>query len=409
MDPLKNETVQTLKANRLDLFAFSGAFVIGLLIYLVLRTVLYASGMSSSLIQIVITLAIAAVMIGYAVVVVRIPRLRVRLDQAGDNAYYLGLLFTLISMAMALWEFGSIINSSEIGAAQETGARQIIANFGVALASTIMGIFLRVILHQMRVDPADVESMTRIELAEASTRVRATLDSISRDMGRFYDEVKQRTADTISAITEDTVKTTQNLMNNVQTASKQMLDETQKSQGHILEQTQMLLGVLKGTADEAAQAMERLRTVEPPPLLLAKRLGTITDLLATMGEHTTALTENLAGTASNAAEVTSRISGSADRLDTLITDLAASQANNATTLEQSVRQVSSALTEVGQQLSQEGKLLTELQNQSRQSATDAALAQQGAVEVLKRLNEVTHQLVTVLQESGGVVTDAAAR
>jgi hypothetical protein len=409
MDLLANEPVQTLKTNRWDLIAFSGAFVIGLVIYMVLRTALYASGMSSGLIQIIVTLAIAAVMIGYAVVVVCIPRLRVRLDQAGDNAYYLGLLFTLISMAMALWEFGSIINSGEIGTVQESGARKIIANFGVALASTIMGIFLRVILHQMRVDPADVEGMTRIELAEASTRVRASLDSISHDMGRFYDEVKQRTADTITTITEDTVKTTQNLMNNVQATSKQMLDDTQKAQGQILAQTQMLLGVLSGTANEAAQAMERLRTVEPPPLLLAKRLGKITDLLATMGEHTTDLTEKLAGTASNAEAVTSRINDSAERLDTLITNLAASQANNATTLEHSVRQVSSALTEVGQQLSKEGNLLIELQNHSRQSAADAALAQQGAVEVLKRLNEVTRQLVSVLQEPSEVATDAATR
>src|SRR5688572_30690105 len=56
--------------------------------------------------QLLITLLVACVVVIYSVAVVRLGRLHLRLDQAGDNAYYLGLVFTLASMAWALWEVG---------------------------------------------------------------------------------------------------------------------------------------------------------------------------------------------------------------------------------------------------------------------------------------------------------------
>ena len=58
-----------------------------------------------------------------------IPATKLRLDVAGDNMYYLGFLYTLSSLAVA-------ITISE--------AEQILANFGVAISSTILGIAARV-------------------------------------------------------------------------------------------------------------------------------------------------------------------------------------------------------------------------------------------------------------------------
>src|SRR5437773_12183974 len=45
------------------------------------------------------------VMILYASAVTFVPRVRLRLDQAGDNLYYLGFTFTLCSLAITLYRF----------------------------------------------------------------------------------------------------------------------------------------------------------------------------------------------------------------------------------------------------------------------------------------------------------------
>ena len=187
---------EATRLNRLDLIAFIAAFLAGLSLYIALHFVFHLH-------QAIVSAAIVGVMLTYSLVVARVPQLRVRLDQAGDNAYYLGLLFTLVSMASALIEFGAAVVSDSGQAPGRSGAQQIIANFGIALASTIAGIFLRVTLHQMRVDPADIERVTRIELSDASKRVRASLDMMTTDLGRFHDEVRQRSTDVVTALVQD--------------------------------------------------------------------------------------------------------------------------------------------------------------------------------------------------------------
>lgn len=75
-----------------------------------------------------------------------------RLGRAGDNLYYLGFLYTLVSLAMSLFEF-SLIDES-------TGKiTQIITNFGIAIFSTIFGIFFRVFFNQSEDKESDLSTM----------------------------------------------------------------------------------------------------------------------------------------------------------------------------------------------------------------------------------------------------------
>src|SRR6266550_8519510 len=117
-DPLSLEA-ERAKTTRLDIVVFFIALVIGVGSYFLLR----ALGID----QRIITAGLVAVMVFYAATVALVPRLRVRLDQAGDNAYYLGLLFTLVSMAVALSEFGSATYEAA-GAAHPSGAKGIVEN-----------------------------------------------------------------------------------------------------------------------------------------------------------------------------------------------------------------------------------------------------------------------------------------
>ena len=130
------------------------------------------------------------IMIGYALLLgARVFRLRD--DQSGDNLYYMGFLFTLTSLAVSLYQFSSA-----------GSAEQIVQNFGIAIASTIAGITLRIMFNQMRRDPVEVESMARLELAEASRKVKRELESAILEFGYFRRMTQQSITDALDEVRE---------------------------------------------------------------------------------------------------------------------------------------------------------------------------------------------------------------
>ena len=74
----------------------------------------------------------------------------------------MGFIFTLTSLALTLYQLES--------------TNKIISSFGIAIFSTLAGIIGRTFLHQFRFDPDDVEAASRVELSEATRRVRGELD-----------------------------------------------------------------------------------------------------------------------------------------------------------------------------------------------------------------------------------------
>ncbi|AZO66240.1 hypothetical protein EOC93_02515 [Mesorhizobium sp. M6A.T.Ce.TU.002.03.1.1] len=101
-------------------------------------------------------------------------KLRLHDEQTGDNLYYMGFLFTLTSLGVSLFQFGS-----------EGSTETIVRNFGIAVTSTITGIALRIFYNQMRRDPADIERTARHELADMTRRVRAEMESVTREFAEF--------------------------------------------------------------------------------------------------------------------------------------------------------------------------------------------------------------------------------
>ena len=102
---------------------------------------------------------------------------KVRNDQLGDNCYYLGFLYTLLSLSVSLWSLPT--------AADNNAIEMILTNFGIAILSTFAGITLRVILNQFRFDPEEIEEASRIELSEATKRVRNELDGSIKEIQNF--------------------------------------------------------------------------------------------------------------------------------------------------------------------------------------------------------------------------------
>ena len=119
-------------------------------------------------------------MLVYALALGLARYLRLRDDQAGDNLYYLGFLYTLTSLGVSLWQFSV-----------DDGAEGIVTNFGIAIASTILGVALRVVFNQMRQDPLEVERTARLELADAARRVRQELDATTFEFASFRRATQQ--------------------------------------------------------------------------------------------------------------------------------------------------------------------------------------------------------------------------
>ena len=138
-----------------------------------------------------IALGAVALMLVYAIVVGWTGTGRVRADQAGDNCYYLGLIYTLASLSYAIATFDP-----------NDTASTIVQGFGIALATTIFGLILRVFFNQGRPDLENVEEQARLELTEASTRLKSELREVVRQMKDFSVGLQQSLQETHRASTE---------------------------------------------------------------------------------------------------------------------------------------------------------------------------------------------------------------
>lgn len=216
--------------DRADKFAFFAIFVIGSAAVIVMK----ALGADMAF----VILVPCVLILTYAVVVFFSPRLRIRDDRAGDSLYYLGFLFTMVSLAHSLYEFRS---------ADSTNPKSLVANFGVALATTILGMALRVMFHQMREDPDAMESEVRMEMAAAASQFRTELQQAVADFGVLRLAVGQ-------TITETRDKSSQAASNMAQavaaTAAKAISEVSARATSNIEGQTAEFRSVLETVASE---------------------------------------------------------------------------------------------------------------------------------------------------------------
>ncbi|MGY4402838.1 hypothetical protein [Bradyrhizobium sp. USDA 3315] len=205
-----------------------------------------------------VTAVPVVIMIGYAIALGVARFLRLRDDQSGDNLYYMGFLFTLTSLGVSLFQFSV-----------EGSAEEIVQNFGIAIASTIAGIALRIFFNQMRRDPIEVEATARVELAEASRRVKRELENTVLEFGYFRRATQQSITDALDEVKdllgETRESVTSELRQFASDASKP-LEEASKKSGDTIDGlnvriTQTLDAVSKRLADETVKLSESTRSI----------------------------------------------------------------------------------------------------------------------------------------------------
>lgn len=253
------------------LFAFGGGVAI-----------LAAKAMSVSAIAVAagagITMAV------YAALVQTSGTGRLRSDQAGDNCYYLGLIFTLTSLAYAIFFFDPA-----------NTATTIVQGFGIALATTIIGLVLRVFFNQSRVDLVDTEDSARIELADAAGRLKAELAGVVVSMNDFSRQTRQ-------SLDELRMQVVQGILEVQQTAFQTISDTAARSSVSVAAQ-----------ADEVVANSKRLSSATTRIVNSVERhaesLGEVSRLSEGMAASLSALETAAASTRSSMAELSTRATG----------------------------------------------------------------------------------------------------
>jgi hypothetical protein len=208
-----------------------------------------------------VTATAIVLIVAYAAVVHSVPRLRLREDQLGDNCYYLGFLFTLLSLSWALWEFAH--NGSEA---------DIVANFGLALGSTIAGVLLRVSINQSRKDVLETEIDARMELSRSVTRLRVQIDDAALAMGAFHKQTEQIAADAIRASAERAATALDESIAKVGQSSAGALDRIETAFSDFSTHAQQLNEVSAGTVKGLKSLLTRIEKIDAPNDIVLKRL-----------------------------------------------------------------------------------------------------------------------------------------
>ncbi len=176
-------------------------------------------------------------------------RLRLHNEQTGDNIYYMGFLFTLTSLAVSLYQFGTGSSTDEV-----------VRNFGIAISSTITGIALRIFYNQTRRDPADIERTARHELADMTRRVRTEMENVAREFADFrrtsnlmlqegFDEIAKQAERNGEKVRETMDHLATSAIKPVEAASARLLEAIDASTKSLSERTERLSGTVRDTAN----------------------------------------------------------------------------------------------------------------------------------------------------------------
>lgn len=264
-----------------------------------------------------VTTVPVVVMLFYAAAVIFVRALRLKDDLSGDNLYYMGFLFTLTSLAVSLWQFDA-----------EGAAEDIVKNFGVAIASTIAGIALRIFLNQMRRDPVGMERVARTQLADSARRLRRELDAAVLEFGQFRRASRQAAEEHWTAVREDIATGGRGVAAELELAadaSVQPIEAASRRSGEALEALVSSLAAATGRID--GEAVRLAAGVDG----LTKALEAFTARLAALGEPDrivamkvepvisplTAMVESFSHSLTTHAEALKRLT---DRLDDAASD-----------------------------------------------------------------------------------------
>jgi hypothetical protein len=181
-----------------DNIVFVGIFGIGFVGISVIRL----ATNTPSVVAMIIPLSLMCL---YAYIVWRTERYRLREDRAADNIYYLGFLFTVTTLGVALVRYG---------ASDHPDVNQIIGDLGVGLVTTIVGLVGRIFFGQLRQDPEEIEEQTRLVLSDVVEKTKARLfhtNNVIDDVHQNAIQIMRDAKDAIDATNKGVISSVEQL------------------------------------------------------------------------------------------------------------------------------------------------------------------------------------------------------
>ncbi|WLD97108.1 hypothetical protein PX860_01030 [Agrobacterium leguminum] len=211
----------------------------------------------------VVTAVPMTIMVIYLAISLVFNGMRLHNEQAGDNLYYMGFLFTLSSLGVSLFRFSGTASIDEI-----------VRNFGIAVSSTICGIAFRILFNQMRRDPVDIERSVRHELAEMTRRVRSELDSSAREFSSYRRTSSQMLLEGFEEIATQAEKTGAAIQSAIETLSRDSVKPIEEASAKLAEISQQNLKVFE---DRSAALNASADRVANDLLETSKRIAGLVD------------------------------------------------------------------------------------------------------------------------------------
>lgn len=242
----------------LDRAAFIAAFVLGTIGVIVIKTQgghpFLAAGYA---VLILVIYAIAAWVGG---------RIKLEPETVGDNCYYLGFLLTLSSLAYALYR----ITSSASGSDRAVNVPELISGFGVALSSTIAGVFLRVLLMQLRTDFVAKDREIRADINRAFGDFKKNMSGILQQMKAFSTEAVQMAAERDERIRKSTENVLERQLKAIEDASRKFADNLERT---LLKASEITLGKVEASIEASSR-----KSGEAMEAFVEQELGTLRTL-----------------------------------------------------------------------------------------------------------------------------------
>jgi uncharacterized membrane protein YagU involved in acid resistance len=263
--------------NVLPKYLFLGIALLGAISIWTIKSLFPGTG------QMVAVFFAVFLILSYCVISYKVQKFSLREDMIGDNAYYLGFLFTLTSLSYALSRLIS----------DQTGADTIIESFGVALWSTIAGIVARVFFSQLRQDPDDIEKDARAKISQTARELSVELGSATVSFNEYRRAMEQSIAE---------------VMRENQTGA---IDYTKK----IAEESERLVKTMEGLST-------KLSEIETPDSLMGKKFDNLFSHIDAAGAKLSTMVDAQANSVANILATTQAIQDKAAALGGVIDGIA---------------------------------------------------------------------------------------
>jgi hypothetical protein len=212
---------------------------VGLLIQLLFRGVLDFSAWLVSLLLIML-------MSLYAYLVRFNTATKTGSDRSGDTIYFLGFIFTTVTLGIALFKVG--------GSERDFATSIVLSDLGVGIATTIWGLILRVVF-----------SLSRVGIEEVEDRTIASLNKQSRSLSGKLQRASQ--------IAEETTIKTQQVLDETEKALDLVAVKMEGRFSDIYKETYEKLQLLILQSTESMEKLyQKIDEVEVPTDLIHKKI-----------------------------------------------------------------------------------------------------------------------------------------